>query len=95
MLLDAGNITANPTAGMQFLDFATGDSLQLTGHAEILFDERSLPGVFINLHEFKIISCDHAYSQPLCDHAVSQPLKFLLNCLTGFESYCAVFSQHL
>lgn len=30
--------------GIQFIDFDNGDSLQLTGHAEILWDDRSLPG---------------------------------------------------
>lgn len=43
-LLTAGNIVAYPHAGIQFLDFANGDSLQLTGKAEILYDERTLPG---------------------------------------------------
>ena len=42
--LHAGNIVAYPYAGIQFLDFANGDSLQLTGQAEILYDERTLPG---------------------------------------------------
>ena len=44
VLLAAGNIVAYPHAGIQFLDFANGDSLQLTGKAEILYDERTLPG---------------------------------------------------
>jgi hypothetical protein len=33
--------------GIQFIDFTNGDSLQLTGHGKILFDERSLPGMSI------------------------------------------------
>ena len=42
--LGTGNIVTNPAAGIQFLDFTTGDSLQLTGHAEIVFEDNLLPG---------------------------------------------------
>lgn len=31
-----GNLLANPRAGLTFLDFETGDLLQMTGHTEIL-----------------------------------------------------------
>jgi uncharacterized protein len=34
-----GNITANPKAGLLFVDFDTGDTLQLTGEAEVDWDE--------------------------------------------------------
>ncbi|SCW80842.1 hypothetical protein SAMN02927900_05156 [Rhizobium mongolense subsp. loessense] len=33
-----GNIMLNPRAGLAFFDFSTGDLLQLTGEAELLFD---------------------------------------------------------
>ena len=33
-----GNLLANPRAGLLFADFSTGDLLQLTGSAEVLFD---------------------------------------------------------
>lgn len=35
---------ADPRAGIEFIDFDNGDTLQLTGHAKILWNERSLPG---------------------------------------------------
>ena len=39
-----GNITVNPNAGLLFLDFERGDTLQLTGQATILWEpERSAP----------------------------------------------------
>ena len=44
IIAGAGNIVKNPAAGVQFVDFASGDSLQLTGRAEIIFDEKRLPG---------------------------------------------------
>jgi len=34
-----GNITANPPTGLLFLDFETGRTLQMTGRAEIIWDE--------------------------------------------------------
>ncbi len=33
-----GNMTANPRAGLAFVDFATGDLLQMTGTAEVVTD---------------------------------------------------------
>ena len=33
-----GNLQANPVAGLLFVDFATGDMLQLTGRTELLLD---------------------------------------------------------
>ncbi len=33
-----GNLTVNPSAGLLFIDFKTGSTLQLTGMAEILWD---------------------------------------------------------
>jgi predicted pyridoxine 5'-phosphate oxidase superfamily flavin-nucleotide-binding protein len=37
-----GNIAANPRAGLIFIDFATGDVLQLTGTAEVVWDGAEL-----------------------------------------------------
>jgi len=37
-----GNITANPHAGMLFLDFERGDTLQLTGRAAVVWDMNRL-----------------------------------------------------
>ncbi|GJE18018.1 pyridoxamine 5'-phosphate oxidase family protein [Methylobacterium marchantiae] len=42
-----GNIRINPRAGLVFLDFATGEMLQMTGHAEVILDApeiATLPG---------------------------------------------------
>lgn len=33
-----GNLLVNPRAGLVFVDFSTGDLLQLSGHAEVIFD---------------------------------------------------------
>ncbi|MFP6562346.1 pyridoxamine 5'-phosphate oxidase family protein [Paraburkholderia sp. B3] len=33
-----GNFVVNPRAGLVFVDYATGDLLQLTGHAEVVLD---------------------------------------------------------
>lgn len=53
-----GNITVNPSAGLLFLDFETGSTLQLTGHAAILWDPeqvKAFPGaerlVAFTIHE--------------------------------------------
>lgn len=47
MFQTMGNLTVNPAAGLLFLDFDSGDILQLTGTTEILWDEeaiRNFPG---------------------------------------------------
>ncbi|KAK9820168.1 hypothetical protein WJX72_007024 [[Myrmecia] bisecta] len=44
MYLSLGNIYSNPAAGLLFIDFDRGDTLQVTGEAQILFEERALPG---------------------------------------------------
>lgn len=43
--LRAGNMEINPQIGILFIDFDTGDTLQLTGTGSVLWDERNLPGV--------------------------------------------------
>jgi predicted pyridoxine 5'-phosphate oxidase superfamily flavin-nucleotide-binding protein len=37
-----GNLAVNPRAGLLFLDFGTGDLLQLTGRAEVIFEGSEL-----------------------------------------------------
>ncbi|KAK9818006.1 hypothetical protein WJX72_005632 [[Myrmecia] bisecta] len=39
-----GNIHSNPASGLIFVDFDSGDTLQITGRSQILFDDHSLPG---------------------------------------------------
>lgn len=43
----SGNVMLDCRVGIQIINFTNGDSLQLTGHGKILFDERSLPGMSI------------------------------------------------
>ena len=38
-----GNFTANPRAGLIFLDFESGRTLQLSGRPEILYDMKNIP----------------------------------------------------
>jgi len=40
MFCTLGNIQANPRVGLLFVDFADGRTLQVTGHADIVWDER-------------------------------------------------------
>lgn len=56
MFQSLGNITANPKAGILFIDFETGHTLQLTGSASIVWDveqARAFPGAQ-RLLEFSI-----------------------------------------
>ncbi len=39
-----GNLQCNPRCGLLFLDFESGDVLHLTGKADVLFEEQSMPG---------------------------------------------------
>ena len=50
-----GNLVENPQAGLLFIDFATGDTLQLTGKAVIAWDSETLEFAGANrLVEFQI-----------------------------------------
>ena len=40
----AGNLLLQPTAALLFLDFKTGDTLQVSGSADVLHGDTSLPG---------------------------------------------------
>lgn len=56
MFQTLGNIVANPSTGLLFLDFETGDTLQLTGQARINWDEElaeQVPGA-LRLVEFEV-----------------------------------------
>jgi uncharacterized protein len=47
MFQTVGNLTVNPAAGLLFLDFDSGDTLQLTGTTEVLWEDdviREFPG---------------------------------------------------
>ncbi|MGH9325635.1 MAG: pyridoxamine 5'-phosphate oxidase family protein, partial [Terriglobia bacterium] len=37
-----GNITVNPHAGLLFIDFATGSTLQITGKAFVIWDKNRI-----------------------------------------------------
>jgi hypothetical protein len=39
-----GNLHVNPACGLLFVDWLSGDVLQLTGHAEVAHHDRSMPG---------------------------------------------------
>ncbi|KAK9814968.1 hypothetical protein WJX73_003605 [Symbiochloris irregularis] len=51
-----GNIHVDPRAGLLFLDYDTGDTLQLTGTCEIKWEEHALPGaertLYFKVHEW-------------------------------------------
>ena len=42
MFQTLGNLTMNPRAGLLFLDWETGSTLQLTGQAQIVWDPQAL-----------------------------------------------------
>lgn len=44
LITGAGNLMEDPRAGIFMTDFATGDTLHLSGKAHILFDDHELPG---------------------------------------------------
>ena len=44
LLLSAGNLLVNPEAALLFIDFTTGDTLHLSGHAEVQWQKTDLPG---------------------------------------------------
>jgi uncharacterized protein len=43
MFQTLGNLTANPDAAMLFVDFDSGATLQLSGHASVLWDQHDSP----------------------------------------------------
>ena len=53
-----GNFTANPHAGLLFLDFERNRTLQLTGHAEILWDREDTEGITGGTHRFWTLRID-------------------------------------
>lgn len=44
MFMSLGNIAVNSSTGLLFIDWENGATLQITGHATIDFNDRSLPG---------------------------------------------------
>jgi len=65
MFQTLGNLSVNSAAGLLFLDFDSGDTLQLTGTTEILWDEdaiRSFPGAqrLIRFHIEQVIAISNA-----------------------------------
>ena len=61
MFQTLGNLTVSPAAGLLFVDFDSGDTLQLTGTTEIVWDEeavRDVPGAqrLIRFHIERVIS---------------------------------------
>ena len=42
--LPVGNLLSDPEAALLFIDFETGDTLHLSGHAEVQWEEADLPG---------------------------------------------------
>lgn len=44
MFQTLGNLALNPSAGLLFIDYLSGDTLHLTGKAWVDFEDRSLPG---------------------------------------------------
>jgi hypothetical protein len=50
MFNSLGNLAAHPACGLLFVDFLSGDTLQVTGEARVAFEERTLPGAQRTLH---------------------------------------------
>lgn len=44
MWAPAGNLVLDPEAALLFIDFTTGDTLHLSGHAETQWEAAELPG---------------------------------------------------
>jgi uncharacterized protein len=53
-----GNVVANPRAGLVFLDFESGDVLQLTGRAEIVWDGAELES-FAGAHRLLVVTLEN------------------------------------
>ena len=43
MFQSLGNLAANPTAALLFVDFSSGNTLQLTGNADVVWDVPDSP----------------------------------------------------
>eukprot|EP00879_Flechtneria_rotunda_P021215 GHRR01022348.1.p1 GENE.GHRR01022348.1~~GHRR01022348.1.p1 ORF type:complete len:620 (+),score=239.70 GHRR01022348.1:1847-3706(+) len=59
MFNSLGNLTLNPTCGLLFIDWATGDTVQLTGNAHVDYDDTSLPGAKRAI-VFEVVTWRHA-----------------------------------
>jgi hypothetical protein len=65
MFQTLGNLAVNPKAGLLFMDFERGATLQLTGRADIIWDEArraSFPGAerVVEFHVDRVIQMDQA-----------------------------------
>jgi hypothetical protein len=60
-----GNILANPVAGLLFIDWLSGDTVQLTGRAAVELDDRSQPGAQRTVR-FQVRRAPPPCLRPLC-----------------------------
>lgn len=68
MFQSLGNLTVNPKAGLLFVDFEHGRTLQLTGTAEVIWDKDQylqFPGAkrLLKFHVDEVISTEGAFAQ--------------------------------
>lgn len=65
MFQTLGNVAVNPSAGLLFMDFVRGATLQLTGRADLIWNETrrtAFPGAerIVEFHVERAIQIDHA-----------------------------------
>jgi len=63
MMMTLGNLQQDPAAGLLFVDWATGTTLQVSGRAEVEWDaDRGLPGAQrqVQLEVDRVVQLDHA-----------------------------------
>ncbi len=82
-----GNITVDPRVGLLFIDFERGDTLQLTGRAEIFWDhpqQQQFQGAerFVSFRTEKVVRIPHA-----------QPLKWVFRSASPFNARTGVWKQ--
>ncbi|MFZ0661456.1 MAG: pyridoxamine 5'-phosphate oxidase family protein [Acidobacteriaceae bacterium] len=82
-----GNITENPHAGLLFIDFATGSTLQITGKAYVIWDKARIsrfPGgnQAVEYHVSQAIETPHAI-----------PLRWKFLAYSGANPAAPVVSQ--
>lgn len=89
-----GNIHKNPKCGLVFPNFETGDVLQMTGEAFILFDDKSLPGaqrmVQFNIKEVRHTKAALPFKSQFLEYSPYSPeVEFGpgVNPVTGVKGY--------
>ena len=63
MMMTLGNLQPDPAAGLLFVDWATGTTLQVSGRAEVEWDpDRGLPGAqrLVGFEVDRVVQLDHA-----------------------------------